>query len=91
MSVFVTHALVKIINTYLDLGLSRRAEFNADAVAVEMQSSGVPMSNALLKLEKMLLAEAPMMMAKVKKQSRWLKTHPPLEERVNACRKLRVD
>lgn len=91
VSVFVTHALVKIINTYLDLGLSRRAEFNADAVAVEMQSSGVPMSNALLKLEKMLLAEAPMMMAKVKKQSRWLKTHPPLEERVNACRKLRVD
>lgn len=90
VAVFATHSIVKMINKFLDLGLSRRAEFNADAVAVEMQSSGVPMSNALLKLEQMLLAEAPMLMAKAQKQSRWFKTHPPLEERVNAARKLRV-
>lgn len=90
LSIWIAHMAVKSIDTFLDLGLSRRAEFNADAVAVEIQQTGVPMSNALLKLEAMMLAEAPVMVEKNKRISRWLKTHPPTAERVNAARKLRA-
>lgn len=90
ISIWLAYVVVRTIDTFLDLGLSRRAEFNADAVAVEIQQTGVPMSNALLKLEAMMLAEAPVMAEKSKRMSRWLKTHPPTAERVNAARKLRA-
>ena len=90
LAVWGAHLVVKTLGSLLNFALSHRAEFNADAVAVEMLGSGVPMARALQKLEEMLLIEAPLLMQKNKRQSRWLKTHPPLAERVDAALRLRV-
>lgn len=90
LAVWGAHMVIKTLGALLDFAMSHRAEFNADAVAVDMLGSGAPMAKALQKLEAMLLVEAPVLMQKSKRTSRWLKTHPPLAERVDAVRRLRV-
>lgn len=86
--IILTQIVLAPIAALMGLAIARRAEFNADAVAVEMQNSGAGMSNALLKLEAMYLSEAPLMMEQAGKMSRWYMMHPPTTERVNAARKL---
>jgi len=85
--------LAPILVALVQLAISRKREYSADASAVKFMRTPTGLINALEKIKhnsemKVSGAVAPLFLAKPNKAKELFSTHPPLEERIKRLRKM---
>ena len=85
--------LAPIVTSLVQLAISRKREYVADATAVKFTRSPTGLINALTKIKsnsemKVSGSVAPLFIAKPNKAAELFSTHPALEKRIEILRKM---